>query len=205
MCNGGSILMEIKKMPAYSSLYEEVIKLYEMDEPKIIAIDGRCGSGKTILAEILNQEIDINVFHMDDFFVPFEMKTKERHLEPGGNVHYERFSKEVLTPLLKEKEVVHQRYNPQIRALDEPIYTEPKKLTIVEGSYSLHPLLIEAYDLKIFLTINSEEQLERIRKRNGEEKLQDFITKWIPREELYFRELNIIEKCQFTIDTSNIW
>lgn len=197
--------MEIKKVPAYLSLYKTVKSFYERDQSKIIAIDGRCGSGKTTFAGILKQEFDINVFHMDDFFLPFEMKTKERHSEPGGNVHYERFNKEVLAPLLRGERVVHQPYNPQIRGLEEPIYTNPKKLTIIEGSYSLHPLLQEHYDLKVFLTINKEKQLERIRNRNGAEKLQDFIAKWIPMEELYFSELNIIERCQLTIDTSNIW
>ncbi|MEK3909346.1 hypothetical protein [Oceanobacillus sp. FSL W7-1309] len=71
----------------------------------------------------------------------------------------------------------------QGKALDEQIYTKLKKLTIVEGSYSLHPSLQEHYDLKIFVTVNKEVQLERKLKRNGEEKLQDFIAKWIPMEE----------------------
>ena len=32
---------------------------------------------------------------MDDFFLPMELRTAERLEEPGGNVHYERFSAEV--------------------------------------------------------------------------------------------------------------
>lgn len=174
------------------------------DKPKFIAIDGRCGSGKSTLALLLQQEVDCNLIHMDDFFLPFELKTMERLSEPGGNIHYERFKEEVLTPLLHGESVVYQPYNCQIRALDEPIHTKPKKLTIVEGVYSLHPSLQYAYDYKVFLTMDSKVQMERICKRSGG-KLQRFINEWIPLEEHYFRELNIEEQCHLSIDTSTIW
>ena len=36
---------------------------------------------------------------MDDFFLPFELRTAERLKEPGGNVHYERFIDEVVSKL----------------------------------------------------------------------------------------------------------
>lgn len=200
-----NLLKDILEIQEYLVLLEKLKNLYVADKPKIIAIDGRCGSGKSTLAFLLKQAIDCNVFHMDDFFLPFELKTMERLSTPGGNIHYERFKEEVLTPLLQEKPVIHQPYNCQIRALDESIHTKPKKLTIIEGVYSLHPLLQYAYDYKIFLTMDREIQLERIRKRSGEKKLQDFINKWIPMEELYFKELNIEEQCHLSVDTSNIW
>jgi uridine kinase len=197
-------LKNIFEIPEYLLLLEKVKNLYAGDKPKIIAIDGRCGIGKSTLAFLLKQEVDCNLFHLDDFFLPFEMKTIERLSTPGGNIYYERFKEEVLTPLLRGESVVHQPYNCQIRALDEPIHTKLKKLTIVEGVYSLHPSLQSAYDYKIFLTMDKEVQLERIRKRSGEKKLQDFINKWIPMEEHYFNELKIEEQCHLSVDTSNI-
>ena len=35
----------------------------------ILAIDGRCGSGKTTLASYLQKEFKANLFHMDDFYL----------------------------------------------------------------------------------------------------------------------------------------
>ena len=35
----------------------------------IVAIDGKCTSGKTTLASKLAEIYDCNVFHMDDFFL----------------------------------------------------------------------------------------------------------------------------------------
>ena len=40
-----------------------------------------------------------NLYHMDDFFLPPQRKTRERLAEPGGNVDRERFFAEVLSRL----------------------------------------------------------------------------------------------------------
>ena len=57
----------------------------------IVAIDGKCTSGKTTLASKLEQIYDCNVFHMDDFFLRPEQRTRSRFAGVGGNVDYERF------------------------------------------------------------------------------------------------------------------
>ena len=54
-------------------------------ETVIVAIDGNCTSGKTTLANQLAANYDCNVFHMDDFFLPVDMRTEERLTTPGGN------------------------------------------------------------------------------------------------------------------------
>ncbi|MBR2727830.1 MAG: hypothetical protein IKD71_08060, partial [Solobacterium sp.] len=56
----------------------------------IIALDGRCASGKTTLAARLSAQLDAQVLHMDDFFLRPEQRTPERYAEPGGNVDRER-------------------------------------------------------------------------------------------------------------------
>lgn len=175
----------------YASIFEAVKKLAQKDKPSIIAIEGRCVSGKSYLAESLSKVSDCSVFHMDDFFLPFEMKTAKRLSEPGGNVHYERFLEEVLKPLQRYEDVTFRPYSCSEGALSEPIHAEFKKLTIVEGSYSMHPTLQKAYDYRIFLTHDSKVQNERIRRRSGEEALKNFVMRWIPLEEHYFSELNI--------------
>ena len=76
-----------------------------------------------------------------------------------------------------------------------PVEVEPAVVTIIEGSYSCHPVLWDFYDLRIFLNINAEEQLQRIKRRNGIEAAQVFSNKWIPMEEKYFSEYNIQKRC----------
>ena len=157
--------------------------------PRVIAVDGRAASGKTTLARQLSLVLDADVVHMDDFFLPPDLRTRERYAEPGGNVHYERFLTEVL-PFLKRREPFAYRvfdcskmdYGGE-RAIRTPGWR------IVEGAYSLHPKFGEYADLKVFYDIAPDEQMRRIRARNGERGARMFRTRWIPLEELY------IEKC----------
>lgn len=188
----------------YKYVIDEIKNLLKDNEKLVIAIDGRCGGGKSSLGAMLAEEFDCSLFHMDDFFLPPRMKTKERLAQPGGNVHYERFEEEILKSLKNDEPAVYRKYLCNKGELSQPIKVEPKNLTIVEGSYSLHPTLRDYYDYKIFITIDPKVQHERILKRNGEEKLQDFINKWIPLEEHYFTELDIENKCDIILDTTNI-
>lgn len=189
----------------YIGLIEDVDRLMKNDKPLIVAIDGQCAGGKSHLANFFANAYDCNVFHMDDYFLPFEMKTKERLLEPGGNVHYERFKEEILNGIQRRVTVSYQPYSCITRSLGETIHVKPKNITIVEGTYSLHPTLMDAYDYKIFLKVDSDVQRKRILKRNGEEKLEQFIQMWIPLEKLYFNKLHIEERCDRVIDTTALW
>ena len=61
-----------------------------------------------------------------------------------------------------------------------------RPLTVVEGSYSQHPLLAARYDLRIFLTCDPEEQRRRLERREGGH-FPAYQSRWIPMEERYFR------------------
>lgn len=49
--------------------------------PVILAIDGRCGSGKTTLAGMIAHRYKAEVIHMDDFLLRQEQRTPERLAE----------------------------------------------------------------------------------------------------------------------------
>ncbi|MRG84925.1 uridine kinase family protein [Salinibacillus xinjiangensis] len=192
------------KKITYSSILKLLGKIESQNKSIILAIDGRCASGKSTLAEEISAQIDCNLFHMDDFFLPFERKTKERLAEPGGNVDYERFIKEVMQPLKENKPVTYRKYNCSIGSLTEALHFPKKKINIIEGVYALHPALQSLYDYKTFLTVNPSIQKERILKRNGQKMLEKFIHQWIPLEERYFTALEIEYLCDVVIDTSYI-
>lgn len=164
-------------------------------EPFLAAIDGRCAAGKTTLASLLKDKINCNVIHMDHFFLRAEQRTKERLQEPGGNVDYERVKEEVLVPLSHGQAFAYQPFDCKSMELSAPIKIESAAVTIIEGSYSCHPVLWDFYDLRIFLNISPEEQLKRIKSRNGIVAAKVFAGKWIPLEEKYFMEYNIQQNC----------
>ena len=164
-----------------------------------VAIDGNCAAGKSTLGTLLQEVYGANLFHMDDYFLPFACKTPERLAEPGGNVDYERFREEVAGR--EPGSAIRWRpFDCAAQALGAWQTAGPKPLTVVEGSYSLHPTLRGAYDLKVFLAIDPERQSARILARNGAEKHRRFIEEWIPLENAYFSALDIRSLCDLAFD-----
>ena len=154
----------------------------------IVAIDGKCTSGKTTLASKLAESYDCNVFHMDDFFLRPEQRTPERFAEVGGNVDYERFHEEVLLPLKSGKAFSYRPFDCSTFTLSDHVIVTPKRLNIIEGTYSHHPYFGNPYDLKILLTIDEETQRRRILDR-PEFLHKRFFEEWIPMENRYFDAL----------------
>ena len=56
------------------------------------------------------------------------------------------------------------------------------------------------YDLRVFLTVDPELQLARIKDRNGEEGLKNFRERWIPLEEKYFAAYDVQRRCDYALD-----
>lgn len=187
----------------YSSVFKEIEKLLTRNTPLVIAIDGLSGSGKSTLAEMIEANYACPVISMDHFFLTPEQKTAERLKEYGGNIDYERFSLEVTPNLKSNNSFSYGIYDCQKDAIASKNIIEPHRLTVVEGSYSHHPKLLANYDLKIFLTIPSQVQRERLLQRNGPKMLERFIGEWIPLENAYFSALRILESSDLVINTHN--
>lgn len=180
-------------------LWERIDSLLKYKDIVKIAIDGNSGAGKSTLAKQISQRYDCNVFHMDHFFLTPELRTEQRLKEIGGNVDYIRFYNEVITGLDSGSCFQYHVYNCSKRTMDKTITVVPKKLNVIEGSYSMHPMLINSYDLKIFLHIGEKEQSRRILERNGATQHQKFLRDWIPMENRYFDQMQIPEKCDLIL------
>ena len=170
------------------SVIKQIDDLLTQKNAVIVAIDGKCTSGKTTLASKLAELYDCNVFHMDDFFLRPEQRTPERFAEVGGNVDYERFLEEVLLPLKSSKTFSYRPFDCKTFTLSDPVIVTPKRLNIIEGTYSHHPYFGNPYDLKILLTIDEETQRRRILDR-PEFLHKRFFEEWIPMENRYFAAL----------------
>lgn len=183
------------------AVIERIERVYTERERVFVAIDGPCTSGKTTLATVLQRRFGGNVLHMDDFFLRSEQRTPERFAEPGGNVDRERFEDEVLAPLAAGKIAQYRPWDCHTGDFAASHNVEPARLTIVEGSYSMHPALRGYYDLMICLTIDSGEQLRRLEARNPR-MLQRFIDEWIPLENRYFASTETRTAADMIVDTA---
>lgn len=167
----------------------------------IVAIDGRCGSGKTTLAAALAALYHAPVLHMDDFFLQPHQRTPQRLAQPGGNIDAERFLGEVLTPLRQAQAFSYRPFSCHMQQLLAPVQMEAVPLAIVEGSYSMHPLLEDSYDLRIVLTLDPALQKARLLSRDGEAMMARYEGEWIPMEEQYFTATRIRTRCDLVCST----
>ena len=167
----------------------------------VIALDGRCASGKTTLARRLEERWGWSVIHMDHFFLRPEQRSPERYAQPGGNIDHERFLEEMLLPLRKGEPFAYRPFDCHSQTLLAPIPFRPSPVVLVEGSYACHPALWDQYDLRAFLTVDRERQMERILSREGEEYAQVFREKWIPLEERYFSACGVENRCDYRLET----
>lgn len=188
----------------YFPLLLQISALAECGAPAIVAIDGRCGSGKTALSGLLQRLFACNVLHMDDFYLPFSKRAPDWEQIPGGNMDFERFLREILMPAKAGKAICYRPFDCQTGQMLKTALLPPRMLTVVEGSYSQHPLLAGLYKLKIFLTCSKEEQTRRLQTREGSG-YDAFENRWIPMEEQYFNNCGVEKNTAISLDTSDFW
>lgn len=180
-------------------LLELLSSLPKTDKVCVIAIDGRAASGKTTLTAHLSAILGAGIVHMDDFFLPAQLRTKERLSSPGGNVHYERFAAEILPCLSSSEAFSYGIFDCAKMALGGERAVAASRYRVVEGAYACHPAFGAYADVRAFSDIDPEAQAARIKKRNGEEAAKIFASRWIPMEEAYFAAFGIKEKADFVL------
>ena len=179
----------------YIKAFADIDSLLSKKPFVTVAIDGPSGAGKSTLASLFHEVYRCSVLHMDDFFLPNSRKTPERLAEPGGNIDHERFLQEVLEPLKTRKPFSYRVYSCKEDRLFAPVQLHTSPLCIVEGVYSLHPMLSPNYDYKIFIDADRETQSARILERSGQELHSRFVQEWIPLEDKYFAAFEIKKQC----------
>ena len=171
-------------------------------KPLVLALDGRCGSGKTTLAGRLAQQFPASItLHTDDFYLPPAQRAPSWEHTPCANMDLARLRDEVLRPAYMGQAASYRPYSCR-EGTYQPMQELPAQpLVILEGSYSHHPLLAEYETIRVFITCSKEEQTRRLQAREGE-RYENFAARWIPLEEGYFAEYHIEEDADFVVDTT---
>lgn len=157
----------------------------------IIALEGKCASGKTTITNLIK---DITIIDVDEFFLRKELKTKERLNEIGGNIDYDLYL-ECIKKLKPNTNITYTIFDCSTQSYKQKtIYVSDKVLLV--GVYSYHQKVRQYIDKLIYLLVNKEDQLERIMKRELRDR---FINEWIPLEEKYYNSFDFISNCDLII------
>lgn len=188
----------------YASLFPlflAIMQRYKEGNQLFVAIDGRCGSGKTHTAALLEQIFPCQVFHMDDFYLPPASRAADWRKTPGGNMDFARLRTQVLSPAKAGKSVCYRPFHCRTGKLSPGKTVPPLPLTVLEGSYSHHPALDGYFDVRVFLTCSAQAQARRLKTREGQG-FGAFAETWIPLEERYFAQCSIPQHADLLLDTT---
>lgn len=158
-----------------------VNSIKEENSIKIIALEGKCGSGKSVITKELK---DITIIEIDD------------HFDSPNN---EKFNVDAIANILSDLKIGSVIKEKCYDCHTKTYYykeKEVKNVIIVEGVYSYHPELIKYYDYLGYVVVEKEEQEKRIKERNN---ALDYFEKWIPREEEYYQSNDFILKADILI------
>lgn len=186
---------------AWAPLLEKIEDLMKTRLRVLLSIDGDSGSGKTSCAAFVQQAFGGNVFHMDDYFLPAAQRKANWQQLPAGNMDLARFERDVLQPVRAGEYICYQPFDCQKQDYEPLVHIEATKLTVVEGSYSQHPVFASFYDLRVFLCCDKKTQETRLLERVGA-RYPMFENCWLPMEKLYQETCQIREKADLLIDTS---
>lgn len=189
----------VRLLPLMAAVSQHSASLAE-NRRLAVAMDGCAAAGKTEAAEWLSRVFCAGVVHMDDFFLPPHLRTAQRRGQPGGNVHYERFSIQVAPRLPWREPFSYQRFDCARRSLGEWRQVPAVPVVFVEGAYALHPACRGEYGLKVFFDVSPRLQQERILKRNGPDQWVRFREEWIPMERLYQEHFQIRRQVDLIVE-----
>ena len=107
----------------------------------------------------------------------------------------------VLAPLLAGSPAQYRAYICRLGGMAEPRTLPAGGLTLVEGSYALHPDLWVPLVCNVFVTCDPACQRRRLQTREGE-RFEAFARRWIPLEEGYLTACTPEKTCDFVLDTT---
>ena len=168
-------------------------------KPLVLALDGRCGSGKTTLADRLTRQFPASiVLHTDDFYLPPAQRVRGWEKTPCANMDLIRLRDEALRPAYEGQPVLYRAYSCRAGAYQPVQEFAAQPLVILEGSYSLHPALQTEFAVRVFVTCPPDVQAARLQAREGTRYAQ-FVQRWIPLEEAYLAAFRIRERADLVI------
>jgi uridine kinase len=156
---------------------------------RLIALDGRSGSGKTWLAELLAGRLRAPVIHMDDLY-------------PGwsGLARAVRIVNDwVITPLATQQPARWRRFDWDAMAYAEWRTTEAADTVVLEGCGSVRAELAGAYAARIWVEAPADARRRRLEARGDWSMYQPHVQRWASQEDVLYRTERTRHHCDLVV------
>lgn len=215
--------MTPEQLHLYTELSRRILN-QPSDGPLLVAISGKDGSGKTMMANILAKFIagktdrEIIRISIDDFMNPRAVRYTPT--KSAGRSCYEYtfnfngFITNVLEPLqpggtyeYRTKIFDHASDSEMLSPLQK---ASPDAIILIDGVFLLKDSLVDYWDLKILLETSDETVIERGARRDTERlgsyevARQKYIDRYIASQTIYYDEQSPREKADIIIDNNTI-
>ncbi len=180
--------------------------------PVLVAIDGRSGSGKSVLGSMVAEALSAALVQSDDFYASNISDDEWDTLSPRERaakvIDWQRLRAEALEPLLRGKAAEWHTFDFALVRPDgtyppkrDPTRCSPAAVIVLEGAYSSGPQIADLVDLSVLVDAPVSVCHERLSTREEKEFLHSWHARWDAAEEYYFSQVR--PKSQFDLVVEN--
>ncbi len=150
--------------------------------PLLVAIDGRSGTGKSLISARVAESFGAALVHSDDFFsatvTAVEWDARTAIERARDCLDWRRLRSEALLPLLDGN-----------AAEWDQIRVEPRPIILMEGVYASRPELADLAGLTILVQAPDVVIRERLAAREEAATLSEWQRRWMPAERHFFQQI----------------
>jgi uridine kinase len=168
--------------------------------PLVVALDGRSGAGKSVLAQAVALHTGGCVLEGDDFYAPrldreglaAAAARSAAELADDGVIDWRRLRSEALEPLAAGRPARYHPYDWESgdgRLLEREVVVRPAPVVIVDGVYSARPELADLVHLRVLVSASDDLRARRILER-GDEDETGWPAVWASAEQHYFTHVS---------------
>jgi uridine kinase len=161
-----------------------------LGETRLIAVDGRSGSGKTWLAGQLAVPLGAPVIHMDDLYPGWD------GLDRAAGV----LADWVIEPLSRGKPARWRRFDWDSMSYGEWHTTDPAGVVLLEGCGSVRAALAAAYAARIWVGAPAAARQHRLRARPDFVSYEPHAQRWAELEDQLYRTEQTRRHCEIIVD-----
>jgi uridine kinase len=157
---------------------------------RLIAVDGRSGSGKTWLADRLARPLDAPVIHLDDLYPGWDGLTKAA----------DALAEWVIGPLSRQQPARWRRFDWETMSYAEWHTTEAADVVVLEGCGSIRSALAGAYAARIWVDAPAAARRQRLRARPDWTAYEPHAQPWAELEEQLYETEHTRRHCDIIVE-----